>query len=157
MKTKSASITKLLLLAALVTAWSFTSGCATNPSGSAQMKPMKGGEHQLMLAGIETKEQADALKNDDSIAMVCAKCKTVWTTRVRQGVKGAQLLMEDGHPKDLIGIHACQGCKSTVAVVGVQKGSRTELKHSCVACGDNSAFCCATKPGGGPTHGMEKH
>ena len=64
--------------------------------------------------------------------------------------------MEGGQPKELIGTHACAGCKSTIEVVGVQKGAHTELKHSCKACGDDSAFCCATKPGSGSTKGMEK-
>src|SRR5262245_55255227 len=120
-----------------------------------QMKPMKGGEHQLML-GINTKQEVDALKTDDTIAMVCAKCKTVWVTRVKKGVKGAQLLNERGQPIELIGTHACKGCKSTLTVVGHAKGDITELKHSCTACGDDSAFCCATKPGSGATKGMEK-
>lgn len=119
------------------------------------MKPMKGGEHQMML-GIKTKQEVDALKTDDSIAMVCTKCKTVWVSRVKQGVKGAQLLVEGGQPKELIGTHACAGCKSTVTIVGHAKGDITELKHSCGACGDDSAFCCATKPGSGATKGMEK-
>jgi hypothetical protein len=52
--------------------------------------------------------------------------------------------------------HLCPGCSSTIEVVGVQKGAHTELKHVCKACGDDSAFCCATKPGAGATHGMEK-
>lgn len=120
------------------------------------MKPMKGGEHLLMLQGVNTKQEVDALKTDDTIAMVCAKCKTVWMTRVKQGTKGAQLLMEGGQPKELIGSHACAGCKSTLTVVGHAKGDITELKHSCNACGDDSAFCCATKPGGATTKGMEK-
>jgi hypothetical protein len=119
------------------------------------MKPMKGGEHQLML-GVKTKQEVDALKPDDSMAMVCAKCKTVWVTRVKQGTKGAQLLMENGKTTELIGTHACPGCKSTLTVTGHAKGDITELKHSCQACGDDSAFCCATKPGSGMTKGMEK-
>jgi len=109
------------------------------------MKPMKGGEHQLMLQEVKTTQEADALKTGDTMAMVCAKCKTVWTTRVKQGVKGAQILAEGGQPKELIGSHACNGCNSTLTVVGVQKGAHTELKHSCKVCGDDSAFCCATK------------
>lgn len=120
------------------------------------MKPMKGGEHLLMLQGVSTKQQVDALKTDDSVAMVCAKCKTVWVTRVKQGVKGAQLLNEHGQTTELVGTHACQGCKSTLTVVGHAKGDIVELKHSCKACGDESAFCCATKPGSGATKGMEK-
>jgi hypothetical protein len=73
------------------------------------MKPMKGGEHLLMLQGIKTQAEVDALKTDDSIAMVCTKCKTVYVMRVKQGVKGAQLMMEKGQPKELIGTHACAG------------------------------------------------
>lgn len=119
------------------------------------MKPMKGGEH-LMMLGITSKEEAEALKPDDSMAMVCTKCKTVWVTRVKQGVKGAQLLMERGQPTELIGTHACNGCNSTITVTGHAKGDITELKHSCKMCGDDSAFCCATKPGSGATKGMEK-
>jgi hypothetical protein len=88
--------------------------------------------------------------------MVCAKCKTVFVTLVKQGAKGAQILMEKGQPRELIGAHACAGCNSTMTVVGHTKGDIVELKHSCKTCGDDSAFCCATKPGGGPTKGMEK-
>jgi hypothetical protein len=137
---------------ALAMAWSPSTVSAQEP-----MKPMKGGEHQMMLLkGVNTKQEVDALKTDDSIAMVCAKCKTVWVTRVKQGTKGAQLLMEGGQPKELIGTHACAGCNSTLTVTGHAKGDITELKHSCKACGDDSAFCCATKPGSGATKGMEK-
>ena len=95
-------------------------------------------------------------QTDDTIAMVCAKCKTVWTTRVKQGMKGAELLMVNGKTTELIGTHACKGCNSTITVTGHAKGNITELKHSCGACGDDSAFCCATKPGSGATKGMEK-
>lgn len=133
----------------------FTSGCATNTSTGDRMQPMKGGEHQMMLNTIKTTQDLDALGTGDDIAMVCAKCKTLWITRVKQGVKGAQLLMENGPRTELVGTHACAGCSSILTVVGVQKGAHTELKHSCGACGDDSAFCCATKPGSGPSQGME--
>ena len=128
----------------------------TTARAAEQMKPMKGGEHLLMLQGINTKQEADALKTDDSIAMVCAKCKTVWVTRVKQGSKGSQILSEHGQPTELIGTHGCAGCKSTLTVIGHAKGDITELKHSCKSCGDDSAFCCATKPGSGATKGMDK-
>lgn len=127
-----------------------------NINAAEQMKPMKGAEHLLMLNKIETKAQADALKPDDTFAMVCAKCKTVYVTRVKQGVKGAQILMEGGQPKELIGTHACAGCNSTIEVTGHGKGKEMVLKHSCKACGDDSAFCCATKPGSAATKGMQK-
>ena len=128
----------------------------TNINAAEEMKPMKGSEHLLMLKKIETKAQADALKPDDTFAMVCAKCKTVYVTRVKQGVKGAQVLMEKGQPMELIGTHACPGCNSTMEVTGHGKGKETVLKHSCKMCGDDSAFCCAAKAGGGPAKGMEE-
>ena len=156
MKMKNRMLTKIGLSSGLAAAFAVTAWLPTTVDAAEQMKPMKGGEHLLMLQGINTKQDVDALKSGDTIAMVCAKCKTVWVTRVKQGTKGAQLLVEGGQPKELIGTHACAGCKSTIEVVGVQKGAHTELKHSCKACGDDSAFCCATKPGSGSTKGMEK-
>src|SRR6266542_4270403 len=131
------TVNKTILGAAIAVGLAMAAWLPNTANAAEQMKPMKGGEHLLMLQGINTKQEADALKTDDSIAMVCAKCKTVWVARVKQG----------GQPKELIGTHACAGCKSTIEVVGVQKGAHTELKHSCKACGDDSAFCCATKPG----------
>jgi hypothetical protein len=127
-----------------------------NINAAEEMKPMKGGEHLLMLQKVETKAQADALKPNDTLAMVCAKCKTVYVTRVKQGVKGAQVLNEGGQPRELIGTHACTGCQSTLVVTGQRIDKKEILKHSCKACGDDSAFCCATKPGSAPTKGMEK-
>ena len=140
-----------MALAIALAAW-----LSNTASAADEMKPMKGGEHLLMLNKVETKAQADALTPDDSIAMVCAKCKTVWVTRVKQGVKGAELLMAKGQPKELIGTHACAGCNSTITVTGHGKGKEMALKHSCGACGDDSAFCCATKPGSAATKGMDK-
>ena len=49
---KNSIITKLILAAGLVVGMSFVSGCATNTSSGDQMKPMKpmkGGEHLMML------------------------------------------------------------------------------------------------------------
>ncbi len=149
------AVSKNILGTSVAVALAIAAWLPTNINAAEQMAPMKGGEHLMMLNKIETKAQADALKPDDTFAMVCAKCKTVWVTRVKQGVKGAEVLMAKGQPKELIGTHACAGCNSTVTVVGVQKGAHMELKHSCGACGDDSAFCCATKPGSATT-GMEK-
>ncbi len=143
-------------IAMALAAWLPTAASAADETMPAKpMKEMKGGEHQMML-GVKTKQEVDALKTDDSMAMVCAKCKTVWVTRVKQGAKGAQLLMANGQTTELIGTHACNGCNSKITVTGHAKGDVTELKHSCKMCGDDSAFCCATTPGSGATKGMEK-
>lgn len=151
------TIPKLILGVGFFAVLSFVSGCATNNDTADQMKPMKGGEHMLMLNNkIETTEQLAALIPDDTIAMVCTKCKTVWTTRVKQGTKGAEILMANGQPTEMIGTHLCPGCNSTLTVTGHAKGDITELKHSCQACGDDSAFCCATTKDATSTQGMEK-
>ncbi|SRR6266480_2083948 len=156
MKMKNSILTKFSLSSGLAAALAFAAWLPTTASATDQMKPMKGAEHLLMLQGINTKQELDSLKSSDTIAMVCAKCKTVWLTRVKQGTKGAQILNEKGQPTELVGTHACKGCNSTLTVVGHAKGDIVELKHSCKACGDDSAFCCATKPGSAPTKGMEK-
>ena len=82
--------------------------------GADEMKAMKGGEHLMMLNNIETKKQLDSLKTGDTLTMVCAKCKTVWASRVRQGAKGAEVLMAKGQPQEVVGTHACKGCNSTL-------------------------------------------
>ena len=122
---------------------------------SKPMKEMKGGEHMMMLNKVETVKEANAVKPDDTFAMVCGKCKTVYITRVKQGTKGAQLLMGPA-PTELIGTHACAGCGGTWTITGVGKGATSELQHTCSVCGDGSGFCCATKPGEGATKGMEE-
>jgi len=147
-------LTAGVVIAMAIVAWLPTAASAADET--KPMKPMKGAEHLLMLNKVETKAEADALKPDDTLAMVCAKCKTVYVTRVKQGVKGAELMMAKGQPKELIGTHACAGCNSTITVTGHGKGKEMVLKHSCGACGDDSAFCCATKPGTGPMKGMDK-
>jgi len=115
MKRSNSILSKIMLgsIATAVAIMASLPGAASAADETKPMKPMKGGEHMMMLQGINTQEQADALKTDDSIAMVCAKCKTLWVTRVKQGSKGVQLLMGNGQPTELIGTHACAGCNST--------------------------------------------
>ena len=110
----------------------------------------KGGAAQLMNQ-IRTPAEAEALKPGDSIAMACTKCKSVMIHNVTT---------EKGHVKTMtVGEkHMCPGCNSTITVVGRGKGpggARNEVKHVCEKCGEDSVFCCATKPGSG-TKGMEK-
>lgn len=135
------TVTASLALAA--TLWLPGATAADKP-----MKTMKGAEHQLMLSGIKTEAEADALKPGDSVAMACAKCKSVVVERVT---------LEKGHIRTVTAFekHACPGCGGTVEVVGHGKNKTDVRTHTCSKCGDDSAFCCATKPGAG-TKGMEK-
>ena len=139
-RSNNAIIRTAVALAIAVAAW-----LPTTLNAAEDHSKMKGGEHLISLNRLETKAQADALTPDDSLAMVCAKCKTVYVTRVKQGVKGAEILQAGGQPKELIGTHPCSGCGSTLTITGVGKGKEAVFKHSCGKCGDDSAFCCATK------------
>lgn len=98
---------------------------------------------------VKTKSDADAVKPGDSIAMVCARCKTMTVTLVTQDAKTRTKLIPGEK-------HLCPGCNSTITVVGSKAHNAQAIKHRCKACGDKSAFCCVTKPGVGPTVGMEK-
>jgi hypothetical protein len=117
------------------------------PVGAAAADQMKGGEHMLHLQGIKTKAEAEALKPGDTIAMVCSKCKSVMIHNVTTE-KGHIQVMTVGEK------HLCPGCSSTIKVVGVGHGAKNEVKHVCEKCGEDSVFCCATKPGSAPTEGM---
>lgn len=98
---------------------------------------------------VATKAQADAVKPGDQIAMVCAKCKTVEVTLVTQDTKTKSKLIPGQK-------HLCAGCKSTITVVGSKAHNQEVIKHVCEACGDESAFCCATTKTAQATKGMEK-
>jgi len=121
---------------------------ASLPATTRAAEQMKGGQ-VLMMKQIKTPAEADALKPGDPITMVCTKCKSVMLHNVSTE-KGHIQVMTVGAK------HLCPGCESTITVVGTGKGARDEVKHTCEKCGDDSVFCCATKPGAGSTKGMEK-
>lgn len=141
MKIKPNILGSCLALALALAAW---------PSGLVQAaQELKGYERTLQMQGIKTSAQAEALKPDDSIAMVCTKCKTVRVEYVT---------LEKSHIKHVTPgeKHLCSGCNSYITVVGNGKDSTRAVTHTCGSCGDTSAFCCATQPGAGSTKGMEK-
>jgi len=110
---------------------------------------VKGAQKLMELDRITTPAQAEALRPGDSVVMVCAKCKSVMMHNVTTE-KGHIKVMTVGQK------HLCPGCSSTIETVGFGKGKHDEVKHVCTKCGDDSVFCCATKPGAGATKGMEK-
>jgi hypothetical protein len=87
------------------------------------------------------------LKTGDTVAMVCAKCKNVAVTRVEKQ-RGREFLVPGTK-------HGCAGCGSEITVVGQRMDQKEIVKHVCKSCGDDSAFCCATRSGSA-TKGMEK-
>jgi hypothetical protein len=145
MRTINISSRTLSVRAAFATALAIAVWLPIRSSAAGQMK---GGEHMLHLQGIKTAAEAEALKTGDTMAMVCAKCKSVVVHNVTT---------EKGHVKTMtVGEkHLCPGCSSTITVVGVGHGAHNEVQHVCEKCGSDSAFCCATKPGAS-TEGMEK-
>ena len=146
MKTNTTPITKISLSSGLALGLAFAAWLPAHANAAEQMK---GAEHLVHLQGIKTKAEADALKPGDTMAMVCTKCKTAIIERVT---------VEKGHIKHLTPgeKHLCTGCNSYITVVGTGKQAKDEVKHVCEKCGEDSAFCCATKPGSGATKGMEK-
>jgi hypothetical protein len=122
---------------------------AVGTSSAFAQQGAKGGATKLMeLSAVKSPAEAEALKPGDTVAMVCSKCKSVQVTYVSTESKE--------HVKKLIvgEKHICPGCKSTIEVVGHGKAKTDTVKHVCQKCGDESAFCCATKAGTGGTLGM---
>jgi hypothetical protein len=140
---------KTLLVIGVAFALAMSASLPSTARAQEPMKPMKGGEHLMMLNHIKTPAQAEELKAGDSIAMVCSKCKSAMIHTVTTE-KGHIKIMTVGEK------HLCPGCGSTITTVGVGKGATTEVKHVCEKCGSDSVFCCATKPGSNDTKGMEQ-
>jgi hypothetical protein len=135
----------------LSVALALTVGVASNGL-AAETKTAKGGASELMnLKPITTRAEAEALKPGDSIAMACTKCKSIMVHNVtKERGQGAAKVMTVGEK------HLCPGCNTYIETVGRGKGAKDEVRHVCEKCGDDSVFCCATKPGSGTTKGMEK-
>lgn len=147
-----ARITKLVARACCLSAvLALTAGVASNAL-AADTKTAKGGASELMnLKPITTRAEAEALKPGDEIAMACTNCKSIMVHRVtKERGQGAASVMTVGEK------HLCPGCNTYIETVGRGKGAKDEIRHVCEKCGDESVFCCATKPGTGTTKGMEK-
>ena len=112
------------------------------------MKPMKGGEHQMMMQHITTQAQVEALKPGDSMSMTCTKCKDVMVQKVTAGKAHVKMMT--------VGEKTTCSCGGTVEVVATGKGEgkNAEVKHVCSKCGDDAMFCSAVKPGSGSMKDM---
>lgn len=135
----------------LAAALALTASIASNAL-AAETKTARGGAGELMnLKPITTRGEAEALKPGDTIAMACTKCKSIMVHHVTKGRgQGAAGIMTVGEK------HLCPGCNTYIETVGRGKGAKDEIRHVCEKCGDDSVFCCATKPGSGASKGMEK-
>lgn len=105
---------------------------------STDAQAQKGaGAGALMGKPIETREDVDALKVGDQVAMACPKCKTITVTKVEDGkgsVKGTVVRDQ----------HLCPGCGNEIKTTGVGKAATDKVVHVCKKCGSDMAFCCAT-------------
>ena len=117
---------------------------------------VKGAQKLMEMNKVKTVGDIEALKVGDTFAMACAKCETILVKEVVSTAKGAEVLAANGKPTKIIGKHLCAGCGSNIEIVGHGKAKESRITHTCGACGDASAFCCATKPSSGATKGMEK-
>lgn len=128
-----------------------TAGAAST-AFSAETKTARGGASELMnLKPITTRAEAEALKPGDVIAMACTKCKSIMVHNVtKERGQGAAKVMTVGEK------HLCSGCNTYIETVGRGKGAKDEIRHVCEKCGEDSVFCCASKPGEGATKGMQK-
>ena len=108
----------------------------------------------LMNSIWQTYDRVTTTPQGDTVAMVCAKCKTVLLSKsdAKKGFLGWL------QPKTK---HECPGCGGEFTMKDVPSGqganlSVSQYSHTCSKCGDDSAFCCAVTPGAEPTKGMEK-
>lgn len=145
MKTKYNKLSRISISSGLSVALAFGLWL---PGAVRAETELKGAERSRQMQGINTRAQAQALKPGDSIAMVCTKCRSVTVEYVH---------LEQGHFKQVMPgeKHLCPGCEGTIEIVGHGQDKQAVLKHTCSKCGDESAFCCATKPGEA-TKGMKK-
>ena len=90
---------------------------------------------------IKTQKELDAVPASATIAMACAKCKSVVTMTKKE----AATKPGHGTVDEAVMVHQCPGCGGKMTTKSV--GKETVMKHVCSKCGDDSAYCCATKAG----------
>jgi hypothetical protein len=87
---------------------------------------------------ITTAAEADAIKPDDTVMLVCAACKTVDVTQPQfhpvNGKLSRQLFTVGS-------IHKCGHCGGMISVV--QGKTADSMQHNCSMCGEGAVFCCA--------------
>ncbi len=97
-------------------------------------KALKGAE-QLMH--LNRPEQALDLKRGDTVAMACSMCKNIAVVRVEKN-RGREFLTPGTR-------HGCSMCGGTIEITGQRVDKREVIRHTCTQCGENSAYCCATR------------
>lgn len=101
----------------------------------------KASKPSAQMQQVKTVKDFEALPSSATIAMACAKCKSI----VVMGKKKAATKPGHGTVDEALVVHQCPGCGGKMTTKS--DGKETMMKHICSQCGDDSAFCCATKAG----------
>ncbi len=96
-------------------------------------------------------------EKSDFKPMSCQKCRDVVFNRPVTVFKGGASLLAGGPPTERVVQHQCEGCATTLEVVGHGKAKTQVAKHTCTSCGSENEGCCSTsKAKPTLTKGMEK-
>ncbi len=166
---KMKSLSTIASLGALLALPVIVAGCAS-PHNHAAVRVTEERQY-IQLRHLRDTSQPVASKRGAAVAMACGKCKTLWYPTANGpsggfiGPWGGHLLLCGGglYHSPLVNPvldrqepwHYCPGCKSTITVTGKGKSRKETVKHTCSACGEDSAYCCARTGHGSPTEGME--
>ena len=116
-------------------------------TASARTPEEQSSKAWLSLKPVQSEKEYVALADSSTIAMACTKCKSVSVIVKRE------VSTKPGHGtvEETLSVHQCPGCGGKMTT----ELKQTKMIHICTSCGDESAFCCATKKGE-KTLGMEK-
>ena len=90
------------------------------------------------LNPITSVKEAEVVKGDDPLVMVCGACKTALirnSKHVGPPSKGSEQWLTIGSK------HQCGHCGGEITVV--QGKTSDSMQHNCSRCGEGAAFCCA--------------
>lgn len=82
-------------------------------------------------------EQALELRTGDTVAMACSMCKNIAVVRIEEN-RGREFLTPGTR-------HGCSMCGGTIEITGQRMDKKEIVHHTCSRCGEDSAYCCATR------------
>lgn len=110
-----------------------------------QAADIEKGAPRLMRLGRRVQVVENSVKTSTALkTMSCSKCTDVIVERPLTNVKGGTLLMAGSVPREKVVRHQCEGCATTLEVVGHGKSKTQVAKHTCTSCGSENERCCST-------------
>lgn len=120
---------------------------AGNIAAAQELGSARGGAIKLLQR--DRPNQAQPTKEDSQL-MSCAKCQDEWTTRPADMTRGAgaRALLTGEPATERVSRHLCEGCQTTLELVGHGRTKHQVVKHTCTTCGAENGACCsqAAKP-----------